>query len=466
MSRGQSSSPESSPDLGLAQSTAQEPSSQVLKELEASGQRTSLSEPNGTAASSSDVHGADVSAVAFFILFDLWPSGLSHPHRHLITTSLLCTPQRAALGESTEGRGCPAWREGVASWDLACPCPPPSLDLCPAGPFPRLRPWGTCQALAPLGRGAGARALQLLQEVPADGLIWPGGLTAREESDPTGRAGQGLREPTAESGCKAPPLLGAQPPKGSHISPSPSAALGHLVGGPAAEGLTGSSRRGRQAPLSPAGLSPWQEQQDCRSACPSWHHRNHTRAFAQAEPHLPRGIFSHLALCRHTLQTPALKAPGAPSLLPCAEQVLGNRGWTLGPLCPVAFTLARRPQSQRLVLLFSGCRDTGMTSMKGRTFQAWSLHDNVSSSERPSLTTRPTAPSDGPSPFKALDRRSQHSGRMSPCGAGLGTRAPTSIPGLHPLVASSALPSPVMTASAAMCPEGTDLDSTHCPRPS
>nr|XP_031543820.1 uncharacterized protein LOC116284350 [Vicugna pacos] len=174
--------------------------------------------------------------------------------------------------------------------------------------------------------------------------LMPRGLTAREESDPTGRAGPGLREPTAGSGCKAPPLLGAQPSKGSHISPSPSAALGHPVRGPAAEGLTGSSWWGRQAPLSPAGLSPWQEQQDCRSACPSRHHRNHTRDFAQAEPHLPRGIFSHLALRRHTLQTPALEAPGAPSLLPCAEQVLGNRGWTLGPLCPVAFTLARRPR--------------------------------------------------------------------------------------------------------------------------
>ncbi|XP_032318224.1 uncharacterized protein LOC116658028 [Camelus ferus] len=345
------------------------------------------------------------------------------------------------------------------------------------------------------------------------GLPLPSSFTGLEASlpgrNPIPRAGQGrgCGSQPLRVAARRPPLLGAQPPKGSHISPSPSAALGHLVGGPAAEGLTGSSRRGRQAPLSPAGLSPWQEQQDCRSACPSRHHRNHTRAFAQAEPQLPRGIFSHLALCRHTLQTPALKAPGAPSLLPCAEQVLGNRGWTLGPLCPVAFTLARRPQvapgwmcahmlalsrwltpsvlskalwpqpwaaewsrartkSQRLVLLFSGCRDTGMTSTKGRTFQAWSLHDNVSSSERPSLTTRPTAPSDGPSPFKALDQRSQHSGRMSPCGAGLGTRAPTSIPGLHPLVASSALPSPVVTASAAMCPEGTDLDSTHCPRPS
>ncbi|XP_074203666.1 uncharacterized protein LOC123616652 isoform X2 [Camelus bactrianus] len=333
-------------------------------------------------------------------------------------------------------------------------------------PSPASVPGDLAKLWLPWGAGRGRGLCSFCKRCPRTALY--GQEASLPGRNPIPRAGQGrgCGSQPLRVAARRPPLLGAQPPKGSHISPSPSAALGHLVGGPAAEGLTGSSRRGRQAPLSPAGLSPWQEQQDCRSACPSRHHRNHTRAFAQAEPQLPRGIFSHLALCRHTLQTPALKAPGAPSLLPCAEQVLGNRGWTLGPLCPVAFTLARRPQSQRLVLLFSGCRDTGMTSTKGRTFQAWSLHDNVSSSERPSLTTRPTAPSDGPSPFKALDRRSQHSGRMSPCGAGLGTRAPTSIPGLHPLVASSALPSPVVTASAAMCPEGTDLDSTHCPRPS
>ena len=172
--------------------------------------------PHGTAASTSETHGADISAVSFFILLDLWPLVLPRPHAHHLPA--LYSGLGSPRGETGEGRGggCPAQREGVAPAGLGRHCPPPSQDPSPAGPSPASVPGAW-----PNG-SRGVKALQLLQEVPTDGLIWPGGLTAQADSDPMGRAGVrgcalGQSRPTTGSGSNGRSLLGPQPLKGGTL---------------------------------------------------------------------------------------------------------------------------------------------------------------------------------------------------------------------------------------------------------
>lgn len=118
----------------------------------------------------------------FFILLDLWPLVLPHPHAHHLPA--LYSGLGSAEGETGEGRGgCPAQREG---WHLRAWVAPALLlhrTHLQQAPSPASVPGAW-----PNG-SRGVRALQLLQEVPTDSLIWPGGLTAQAESDPTGRAG-------------------------------------------------------------------------------------------------------------------------------------------------------------------------------------------------------------------------------------------------------------------------------------
>lgn len=100
---------------------------------------------------------------AVFILLALWPQFSRHP---ICTTSLLHTPARVALGKPGEGSPgrCPG--RGL---------PPATAGPGSSRPHPSLHPRGLAKLWLPRGAG-GVRALQLLQEVPADGLIWPGVL--------------------------------------------------------------------------------------------------------------------------------------------------------------------------------------------------------------------------------------------------------------------------------------------------
>lgn len=97
--------------------------------------------------------------------------------------------------------------------------PPPSQDLRSRRPLPRPGPWGPGQALVPMG--GRVRALQLLQEVPTDGLIWPRGLQAQEESDLSGRAGKGLWVSDAWSASVCPQPPGPQCLQGARLALTP-----------------------------------------------------------------------------------------------------------------------------------------------------------------------------------------------------------------------------------------------------
>lgn len=73
------------------------------------GLHQSLYPPHRMAASTSDTCGANLSAVLLFTPFDLWLLGLPTP---MLTTSLLCTVDWAALRKQVRGRGSPAQEEG------------------------------------------------------------------------------------------------------------------------------------------------------------------------------------------------------------------------------------------------------------------------------------------------------------------------------------------------------------------
>lgn len=155
---------------------------------------------------------------------------------------------------SCPGEYTPAQREGWHPGAWVAPAIAPRSG--PSRPLPRPPSLGAWPSSGSQGGRGGVRALQLLQEVPTDGLIWPGGLAAQEESDPAGRPGT--------QRC----AWGRAGASGSQRSPSPSPTLGQLVGG---------------LVVNPGYQPPWQEQPDWGSGCPFQPHADHTR-YAHSRP--------------------------------------------------------------------------------------------------------------------------------------------------------------------------------------
>lgn len=123
-------------------------------------------------AATSGTQGANTCVGPFLSYLTFGPSA-PPPHPHHLPPSQRRLGSPGGAGEGHGGKGGARGPRAPAQ-DGACP--PPSQDRTPASSFPPLC-LGAWPSSGSHGGRARARALPLLQEVPADGLIWPGVLS-------------------------------------------------------------------------------------------------------------------------------------------------------------------------------------------------------------------------------------------------------------------------------------------------